>query len=196
MKPVGRLLGEDAVDDDVRAAPIYLRSFNSIAVELLSSDGANKLLRHVRASPALTVAGDLGQGFAWLIPGSHPRCSHVVRPLAALTWPVSAGTTCALIELWRAADETGARYRVSSYNRRFDDPFTAYLTACCLWARPDTGQGTVTVLLYGRDGFPYAVEAKATTCSGLPVSLVDELATNYSERFTTAEPSKAPALAY
>lgn len=188
MKSVGRLLGEVALHDGAVAAPVYLRSFNGTAVELLPFTHAQALLRRVSASSALTVTGDLNQGFAWPIPGAHPRRSHVVSPLAAPSWPASDGVTCALIELWWAADQVGAGYRVMSYNRLFDDPFTAYVAACWLWARPDTGQGAATALLYGRDRVPYAVEQTATTCARLPTALVAGLVANRSERFTTALP--------
>lgn len=182
------LLAESDDTAPVSDPVVYLRSFNGSGMRLLPADRAEALLRHVTALPALEVTGGLATGYAWPVLGALPRHTYVVSPLAAPAWPAPGRPVCVVIELWWQADPVSGRRRILTCCGLFNDPFTAYLTACCLWARPSVGRGAMTVVLYGPDRVPYVVDHAASACAQLSASQVDELLATCCERFTTEAP--------
>jgi hypothetical protein len=182
---VGTLLAE--VDDD-RPSPIaavFLRCAGGNGIELLPRGSAEALLKQVTASPLHDITGDLNCGFAWLVPGAHPRRSYAVVPLSAPVWPHTPHPTAVTVELWWTPDESGRRL-VRSFVIWADRPYDAYLIACCLWSTKATGAGAEAAFLYGPDRrVAYRINAAAWTCSNIPAKTIAGAVATVADRNTT-----------
>ncbi|WP_194921591.1 hypothetical protein [Catenulispora rubra] len=172
MNAVGLLLAE--VDDrpPPAAAEVFLRSADGHGVELIPRSRAEVLLEQATASPLFDVTGDLIRGFAWPVHGARPRRSYAVIPLATPVWPNTARPTAVTVELWWSADSHGRRH-IRSFVVWADDPYDAYLLACCLWSSKATGAGAVAAFLYGPDRrIAYRINAAAWTCAHVSAETV------------------------
>jgi len=185
MKQAGSALGNAEEVGHGVAAPVYLRRRNGSAVELLAYDGAQALLKQVTDTPLVDVTGDLNRGFAWPVRGSHPQRSNAVTPLAAPVWPHTAHPTAVTVELWWPPDQDGYRH-VRSFVVWADDPYDAYLTACCLWGSAATGAGAKAAFLYGPDRhIAYRINAAAWTCLQIPAEAIARVVATVADRDTT-----------
>ena len=164
---------------------VYLKTTNGPDIALLPYDSAAALLKQVTASPAIEVAGDLASGFAWAVPGAHPRRSYVVTPLHAPVWPHTSHPAAVTVELWWPPDHHGRRH-IRSFIAWADDPFNAYLLACCLWSTKVTGAGAEAAFLYGPDRrVAYRINAAAWTCSCLPPETIARAVVTAADHDTT-----------
>jgi len=171
--------------DTAPASKVFLQTINGSGVELLSYDRAQALLKQVTAAPQLNVTGDLATGFAWPTPGAVPRYSQVVVPLAAPAWPDTRHPAMVAIELWWPPDEAGYR-RIRSFLGFVNDPFDAYLIACCLWSTRSTGGGAQAAFLYGPDRHTaYRINETAKTCSQIPADTIARVVATAADRDTT-----------
>ncbi|OLE22066.1 MAG: hypothetical protein AUG49_20330 [Catenulispora sp. 13_1_20CM_3_70_7] len=181
---VGHVLAEDTGEPAPRPV-VFLHAVNGSGTELLPYDRAEALLQHVTAAPQLTVTGDLATGFAWPTPGAVPRYSQVVVPLAAPAWPDARHPAMVVIELWWPLDEAGYR-QVRSFLGFVNDPFDAYLIACCLWSTRSTGGGAQAAFLYGPDRrTAYRITETARTCSQIPTEMIARVVATAADRDTT-----------
>lgn len=172
---------------EYRSAPstVYLRTANGSGIDLLPYNNAAALLEQVTATPLFDVVGDLASGFAWPVPGAHPRRSYTVVPLAAPTWPNTPHPAAVTIELWWPPDQDGNRH-VRSFLVWADDPYNAYLIACCLWSTADTGAGAVTAFLYGPDrSIAYQIHTAAWTCSHISAETIARVVATIDDHYTT-----------
>lgn len=185
MKTVGTVLAEV---DDGRPSPVaavFLRGSDGSGIELIPRSQAEAILERVVASPLLDVTGDLRRGFAWPVPGAHPRRSYSVVPLSAPTWPNTPHLTAITVELWWAPDQNGRRL-IRTFVAWAADPYNAYLTACCLWSTKATGAGAEAAFLYGPDRrVAYRVNDAAWTCSNIPAETIARAVATVADRETT-----------
>jgi hypothetical protein len=175
------------IDDDVPvpASAVFLRCSNGHSVELLPLSNAEALLKQVTATPLVDVIGDLTRGFAWSVSGAHPRRSYAVSPLPAPVWPFTAHSTAVIVELWWPVDLDGYRH-VRSFQVWAQDPYRAYLIACCLWSTAATGTGAEAAFLYGPDRrIAYRITAAAWTCSHIPAATIARAVATVGDRDTT-----------
>lgn len=185
MNAVGSLLEE--VDDQppLPTATVFLQTARGDGIALMPRSSAEALLQQVTATALLNVTGDLTLGFAWQVPGAHPRRSYTVIPLAAPVWPYTPHPTAVTVELWWPADLDGRRH-VRSFVVCAEAPYTAYLIACCLWSTRATGGGAEAAFLYGPDRrVAYRINAAASTCSHLPAETVARAVATTADRFGT-----------
>ena len=184
MKQVGTVVG-DSDELDHATTVVYLHRNNGTAIRLLPYSSAEALLEQVTAAPLLDVTGDLASGFAWPVPGAHPRRSHVVTPLPAPVWPHVPHPTAVTVELWWTPDQDDRRL-VRSFVVWADDPYNAYLIACCLWSSSATGAGAEAAFLYGPDRrVAYRISDAAWTCSNVPAQTMAQAVATATDRFTT-----------
>lgn len=185
MNAVGSLLGETDAHAPLPPAAVFLRCAGGDGIELMPRGSAEALLEQVTASRVHEVTGDLTLGFAWPMPGSHPRRSYAVVPLAAPVWPHTPHPTAVTVELWWPRDQSGRR-RVRSFVAWTDDPYDAYLVACCLWSTKATGAGAEAAFLYGPDrGVAYRINDAAWTCSNIPAETIARAVATGADRDTT-----------
>lgn len=155
------------------------------AIELLADDSAEAMLSCVSSLPMLSIAGDLTRGYAWPVPGARLRRSYAVSLLAAPIWPNLPHATAVTIELWWPIDEHSHRL-VRTFVAWADDPFNAYLIACCLWATALTGGGAEAAFLYSPDRrVAYRITAAAWTCSQIPAETIARVAATAADRYST-----------
>ncbi|ACU72889.1 hypothetical protein Caci_4021 [Catenulispora acidiphila DSM 44928] len=175
--------------DAALSAPVvtvFLHVVNGAGVELIRRSRAEALLEQIINTPLLDVTGDVASGFAWVAPGSHPRRSYAVVPLAAPVWPNTPHPILVTVELWWPTDQHGRR-RVRSFAVLAEDPFNAYLIACCLWSTKATGAGAEAAFLYGADRrSAYRISAAAWTCSQIPAETIAQAAATIADRVSTA----------
>lgn len=164
---------------------VYLKTTNGPDTALLPYDSAAALLKQVTASPVIEVAGDLASGFAWAVPGAYPRRSYAVVPVPAPVWPNTPHPTAVTIELWWPPDHHGRRH-IRSFVAQADEPFNAYLMACCLWSTKATGAGAEAAFLYGPDRrVAYRISAAAWTCSRFSAQDITRVVATAADRDTT-----------
>jgi hypothetical protein len=186
VKTVGTVLAEV---DDGRPSPVaavFLRGSDGSGIELIPRSQAEAILERVVASPLLDVTGDLRRGFAWPVPGAHPRRSYSVVPLSAPTWPNTPHLTAITVELWWAPDQNGRRL-IRTFVAWAADPYSAYLTACCLWSTKATGGGAEAAYLYVPDrSIAYRInDAAWRTCSNISAETIARAAATVADRIST-----------
>lgn len=184
VNAVGLLLEEAGGRPQPAAAPVFLRRAGGVGVNLMPRGSAEALLKRVTSSP-LDVTGDLVRGFAWSVPGAHPRRSYAVIPLAAPVWSDTSHPTTVAIELWWPPDKHCLRH-VRAFAARADDPYSAYLLACCLWSREATGTGAEAAYLYGPNrSVAYRISEATWTCSNILTEPIARAVTSVADFVST-----------